>query len=150
MPELAASLQPPAPAAKPWYHAGLRFRCTGCGNCCTGAPGYVWVNKPEIAALAEALGMSVERFEAQFVRQVGLRKSLIELADGDCVFYDRPGRRCRVYRVRPRQCRTWPFWPSNLRSAAAWAEMAETCPGANHGPLVPADEIEQLAATMRV
>ncbi len=37
---------------QPWYQDGLKFRCTGCGDCCTGAPGYVWVNKEEIAALA--------------------------------------------------------------------------------------------------
>jgi hypothetical protein len=36
----------------PWYKDGLRFTCTGCGDCCTGAPGYVWVNKEEIEALA--------------------------------------------------------------------------------------------------
>ena len=29
---------------------GLRFECTQCGDCCTGAPGYVWVNKAEISA----------------------------------------------------------------------------------------------------
>ena len=27
-----------------WYaEEGLAFECTGCGDCCTGAPGYVWV-----------------------------------------------------------------------------------------------------------
>ena len=26
-----------------WYRDGLRFECTRCGACCTGAPGYVWV-----------------------------------------------------------------------------------------------------------
>jgi len=139
-----------ASAEEPWYRAGLRFRCKGCGNCCTGAPGYVWVNKEEIAAMARALGMSVSRFEARFVRQVGVRKSLLELPNGDCVFYDRPSRRCRVYEVRPRQCRTWPFWWSNLRSPEAWQEMAEQCPGANDGPLVPLEVIEAQAAVLRL
>ena len=37
---------------KPWYADGLQFECTQCGDCCTGAPGYVWVNKSEIEALA--------------------------------------------------------------------------------------------------
>ncbi len=100
--------------------------------------------------MAEALGMSVERFESWFVRRVGVRKSLIELPGGDCVLYDRPGRRCRVYQARPRQCRTWPFWPSNLRSPAAWAETAESCPGANQGPLVPLEQIEEQAVVVRV
>ena len=37
----------------PWYRDGLAFTCTRCGACCTGAPGYVWVDADEIAALAE-------------------------------------------------------------------------------------------------
>ncbi|MCH7752933.1 MAG: YkgJ family cysteine cluster protein, partial [Planctomycetes bacterium] len=40
---------------QPWYQDGLRFKCTGCGNCCTGSPGYVWVNQAEINALAAHL-----------------------------------------------------------------------------------------------
>ena len=36
---------------QPWYDKGLRFSCSECGDCCTGAPGYVWVNKEEIAAI---------------------------------------------------------------------------------------------------
>ena len=34
-----------------WYQAGLRFGCTQCGNCCSGPPGYVWVNREEIRAI---------------------------------------------------------------------------------------------------
>ena len=37
---------------EPWYKEGLRFKCTECGKCCTGAPGYVWVNKEEVAEMA--------------------------------------------------------------------------------------------------
>ena len=39
-------------ADRVWYDAGLKFQCTRCGACCTGAPGYVWVNGEEIARLA--------------------------------------------------------------------------------------------------
>ena len=126
---------------RPWYHEGLNFACTGCGGCCTGEPGYVWVNKAEIAALAAAVGATVEEFHRRYVRMVGIRKSLIELAGGDCVFFDNQSRTCRVYDVRPRQCRTWPFWPSNLTSREAWAETVERCPGCNAGPHVSAGKI---------
>ncbi|MCD4726092.1 MAG: YkgJ family cysteine cluster protein [Pirellulales bacterium] len=119
-----------------WYSDGLRFSCTGCGGCCTGEPGYVWVNRAEIKALADALGLRVEEFERQCVRTVGIRKSLIERANGDCVLFDAKTRKCRVYDARPRQCRTWPFWASNLASPAAWKETAEHCPGCNRGRLV--------------
>jgi hypothetical protein len=125
----------------PWYHEGLRFDCTGCGDCCTGAPGYVWVTGEEIRALAEAGGVTPEGFEASFVRSIGRRKSLIEMPNGDCVFFDHVSRRCQVYALRPRQCRTYPFWQSNVRTPATWQEACRVCPGCGHGSLIPAEEI---------
>ena len=135
---------------KSWYHKGLRFQCTGCGNCCTGTPGFVWVNKAEIEAMAAAAGQDVEKFQKKYVRLVGIRKSLVELSDGDCVFFDKQRRACKVYDARPRQCRIWPFWSSNLRSLKAWAEMGRDCPGADHGPLVPLKQIEAQAGVTHV
>lgn len=126
----------------PWYHAGLRFGCLGCGNCCTGEPGYVWVTQSEIQQLAELLGMDVEQFELLFVRCVGRRKSLVELPNGDCIFLERPSMRCKVYPARPQQCRTWPFWRSNLESRAAWATTARRCPGTDRGRLYRSEEID--------
>jgi Fe-S-cluster containining protein len=126
---------------KPWYHNGLRFQCIGCGGCCIGAPGYVWVNKAEIQAMASVLGLEVEQFEKTYVRLVGVRKSLVEYPNGDCVFFDDRTRRCRVYEVRPRQCRTWPFWASNLHTPEHWQQTCRGCPGANHGRLVSLREI---------
>jgi Fe-S-cluster containining protein len=135
---------------KPWYHSGLRFQCTGCGACCTGAPGYVWVNKAEIKAIASVLRLDVEEFEMRYVRRVGIRKSLVELADGDCVFFDSDRRMCQVYEVRPRQCRTWPFWASNLRTTETWERTCNGCPGANRGPLVPLSEIRARLGVLHV
>jgi uncharacterized protein len=136
--------------SEPWFQGGLKFACTGCGGCCTGEPGYVWVNKAEIAALAAAVDVTVEEFEQRYVRTIGIRKSLLELAGGDCVFFDNQGRGCRVYESRPRQCRTWPFWPSNLDSPMAWVQTCERCPGCNIGPLVPVEKILSQAEIVRV
>ncbi len=126
---------------EPWFRNGLRFECTGCGDCCTGAPGYVWLSAEEIETLAQALGLSVAAFEAQYVRVVEDRKSLIEVDQGDCVFFDRSSRQCRVYAHRPMQCRTWPFWQSNLRTPAMWQAVARICPGCNRGKLHTMGEI---------
>jgi uncharacterized protein len=126
---------------KPWFDKGLRFECTGCGDCCTGAPGFVWVNREEIAALAKKLGMSVADFERSYVRVVGIRKSLIEYANGDCVFFDGNSRKCTVYDARPRQCRTWPFWSSNVASKETWKQTCQVCPGSGKGKLYPAEAI---------
>jgi Fe-S-cluster containining protein len=135
---------------QPWYHRGLRFQCTGCGACCGGAPGYVWVNKSEIAAMAAAIRIEVEEFERRYVRQVGIRKSLIELPNGDCIFLHAESRSCQVYNVRPRQCRTWPFWASNLATPVAWQEMCDRCPGGNRGPLAPLRKIQAQLGVLDV
>ena len=138
-------------ANKAWYHEGLRFKCTQCGDCCTGAPGFVWVNKEEIAALAAAIGeKDVDRFEDQYVRRSGIRKNLREFPNGDCVFFDGESRKCTVYTARPRQCRTWPFWESNLKSAKTWQETCEVCPGSGKGKLYQLDDIEKQRKVIRV
>lgn len=134
----------------PWFQDGLRFQCTQCGNCCTGAPGHVWVNQEEIEALARKTGCEVEEFEKKYVRRVGVRKSLIEYPNGDCVFFDDQTRKCTVYDVRPRQCRTWPFWHSNVRTKEAWQHTCQVCPGSGHGPLVPVEQILHQLAIIRM
>jgi uncharacterized protein len=136
--------------SNPWYQEGLKFSCTGCGDCCTGAPGYVWVNKAEIEALAAALRITPEEFQRRYVRMVGIRKSLIEFANGDCVFFHGESRTCQVYDARPRQCRTWPFWQSNLASPAAWQDTAERCRGCNRGQITPLSGILTQLNAMKV
>jgi Fe-S-cluster containining protein len=135
--------------SEPWYQDGLRFRCTRCGHCCTGAPGYVWVNDEEIAAIAQHRGERVEQVAALYVRSVGPRRSLRERANGDCVFYD-PTKGCTVYPVRPRQCRTWPFWESNVVTPEAWERTCEICPGSGQGELIPAEEITRRMSAIRL
>ena len=135
---------------QPWYHEGLRFECIGCGRCCTGDPGYVYVVPSEIEALAKAVGMPVPDFEKTYVRQAGRRRSLVELPNGDCVFFDGQRRCCEVYAARPRQCRTWPFWESNLRTPERWQQTCRACPGSGDGPLVPLEAIAEQTAMIKV
>ena len=137
-------------AGEPWYKDGLRFECTQCGDCCTGAPGFVWVNQEEIDALAAKIGVSVDEFEKKYVRKIGIRRSLVEFPNGDCVFFDTEKRNCSVYEARPRQCRTWPWWNSNLQSEKAWKETCEVCPGSGKGKLYSLEHIEEQRAIVRI
>lgn len=118
-----------------WYRDGLRFECARCGNCCSGPPGYVWVTKNEIKAIAEFLGCTNETLNKGLLRRVGLRYSLTEKRDGDCIFLKHKDGEsvCSIYPVRPTQCRTWPFWAANLRSPKAWEAAALSCPGIGQG-----------------
>lgn len=121
----------------PWYADGLCFECTQCGNCCGGAPGYVWVTTTEITEIAAFQGQSRADFSARHVRQIGQRQSLLERDNGDCEFLARDAHGkalCTIYSVRPLQCRTWPFWSSNLESSRNWAVAGRGCPGIDKGP----------------
>ena len=119
--------------AEVWYRAGLRFECQRCGRCCRGEPGYVWVREPEIIAIARFLSLPTAEFTARFVRRVFGDLSLIELPNGDCIFWSAEG--CRIYEVRPIQCRTFPFWSEYVRSARAWEDAGRRCRGVNCGRL---------------
>ena len=126
-------------SSKPWYREGLSFSCTRCGDCCTGAPGYVWVEHEEIEELAKFLGLSPGKFGERYLRKVGRRYSLLEKPGGDCIFFDKG---CTVYPARPVQCRTFPFWRSHLKSQRAWDEIAGECPGIGQGKFYAASDIE--------
>ena len=129
-----------------WYGEALRFSCTRCGNCCTGSPGTVRVSDSEIDALAADLGMPSLEFRRRFTRSLrGAELSLIERSNGDCVFWS-PDEGCTVYRNRPRQCRTWPFWRAVVHSRERWEEESRNCPGMNQGARHPRAEVESLAS----
>jgi hypothetical protein len=134
-------LEAPSPR---WYADGLRFSCTRCGACCTGAPGYVWVTEEEIERLAEFRGETVNQFGSRFVRRVSQRFSLVERPGGDCVFWDREDG-CTVYPARPVQCRTWPFWSENIATRKDWERVRRVCPGSGTGTWFSWDEIEAAA-----
>ena len=123
-----------------WYKDGLRFQCTRCGHCCTGEPGFVWVTDEELAAIAVFRGETLEETKALYTRWTTRGQTLREKLNGDCIFYDKNAG-CTVYPVRPPQCRTWPFWDSNVATPQAWKDTCEVCPGSGHGELIPAEEI---------
>jgi uncharacterized protein len=145
-------IQSAAGAKQPWYAEGLNFTCTQCGNCCGGAPGYVWVNRDDVIRIAAFLKITPEEMVERYCRKVGGRWSLNEGPGPgsayDCVFLreenvvKRSGqaagaklarRYCSIYEVRPLQCRTWPFWRENLTSPATWKHAGRNCHGIDHG-----------------
>jgi len=109
-----------------------------------GEPGYVWVSRYELGLIAKFLGMSETELRADHIRRVSLRNSLIERPNGDFTFLAKAeaGGGCRIYPVRPLQCRTWPFWNLNLRSQNSWNEAGVKCCGINKGEYHGFEEIE--------
>ncbi len=140
----------PRPVKRPedrayFFDAGLRFGCTQCGACCTGAPGTVFMNADESARIARHLGLEPEDFLKHYAYPVKGGHSLREVGEEyACIFFR--DRRCAIYEVRPTQCRTYPFWAERVRSEAAWQKTCRECPGIGRGRLYTRDEILALAA----
>tara|TARA_B100000945_G_scaffold190639_1_gene153137 strand:- start:3605 stop:3931 length:327 start_codon:yes stop_codon:yes gene_type:complete len=108
------------------------------------------VTQPEIDSIAREVGLESEQFEDTYVRKIGARRSLREFPNGDCVFFDTQKKGCSVYNARPIQCRTWPFWDSNLKSEKAWRETCEECPGSGTGKVYRLEEIEGQRKQMKI
>ena len=131
--------------SQPWYQPGVKFLCLGpeCGDCCSGkhGPGAVWVNAPEMLALAQHIGLPFDEFTSRYVRRIGDKYSLTEKSNNDCAFYE-AGKGCTVYAARPSQCRTYPFWSKVMAAKWKWDSEKEVCPGIGVDETVAkADEI---------
>lgn len=103
----------------------------------------MWVDDGEVRAIADHLDKPVGEIRLFHTRPIRGRASLNEFANGDCTFFDPETRGCKIYPVRPRQCRTWPFWGSNVATQTVWKKTCLECPGAGQGQLVELDEIQR-------
>jgi Fe-S-cluster containining protein len=131
---------PPLP---PYLREGVRFGCTHCGACCSGAPGRVRLRTGELERIAAFLGRDLVQVREELTRRDPAEGAelLREEANGDCVFF-REGR-CAVQPVKPAQCRLYPFWFRNVRSREAWDKTIADCPGIGQGDWIPPEEILQ-------
>ena len=135
------------PGRKPWWQAGVRFECQGTGQCCVsrGAYGYVYVTLEDRRRLAAALGVPTRQFTREYCDKEDDQFFLAN-REPECMFLD--GARCAVYDARPTQCRTWPFWPENMKPRT-WTSIAEFCPGVGKGATVPAERIVEILREQR-
>ncbi len=113
-----------------FFDGGIRFECRRCGTCCTGDAGVVEVDEQEIAGISAYLDMSVSQLADAFLCPWEKGYRIKEARDGRCLFFDDG---CRIYPVRPLQCRTFPFWVATLRSEARWNDIRKRCPGIGSG-----------------
>ncbi len=133
---------------KKFYENGIRFECQQEGKCCLsrGEYSYVYLSFNDRRRLAAHLGISIARFTSGYTeREDG--SSLLKYSGKDCPFFQ--NNRCSVYEARPRQCRTWPFWPENMEQAVWEREVASYCPGVGKGRIYTAEEIDQIIGRKR-
>lgn len=129
----------------PWFKEGLKFKCTGCGACCTGSPGYVFLTEHDEKRIANFLKISIPEFQKKFTRIFMGRRSLNEDPKNfDCIFLK--NNQCSLYEARPKQCRTYPFWSGIMQKKEHWEEEKGYCEGieSKDARLYSKDEIEEF------
>jgi uncharacterized protein len=123
---------------------GLQFSCTRCSNCCRHTPGYVFLSEKDVTNLLPATGLGRAEFLRKYCRIVNVngfyRLSLREKQNYDCIFWADGA--CLVYKKRPLQCKSYPFWSSILSSYSSWLEQKKMCPGIGNGTFHPRRKIE--------
>jgi len=160
MPEIAGK--------KVFYAKGLRFSCIRCSNCCRHESGFVFLSWNDVSRLRAALNMEYNEFRETFCRWIPSANgtsqlSLREKSNLDCIFWKTGSAAelntnaqavsglpeaggCSVYNSRPLQCRSYPFWPSVLKSGKNWKMTGQDCPGMDRGTLHSPDTIEKWLA----
>ena len=108
------------PDSKDWTEL-LKFRCTGCGNCCKGT--IVMLTDFDVRRIVAGVGLAPRRFVRFFgedevkmpkrhpswVRFAGRRAAMgLRWGRQRCMFLD-AGDRCAIYEHRPLACREHPF-----------------------------------------
>ena len=62
--------------------------------------------------------------------------------NGKCIFLKQ--NRCSVYKSRPSQCRTWPFWNENMNPKVWNKDISINCPGIGKGNKIKSDSIKKF------
>jgi len=130
---------------QPFYmQQALRFSCTQCGQCCaTAGDYYVYLNEAESERIRACLQLSRSWFRRRYLQRLDDGDQVLASGPGErCIFLGANGK-CRVYAVRPVQCRSYPFWPELLGSATSWNREARRCEGINQGRVVARSTIRR-------
>lgn len=110
------------------------FYCYDCGDCCRHESGYIFLLDAEIKKIAGYFNLSKKEFLNNFTIKLAEEVySLKEKENLDCVFWDKGNRNnkggCSIYKIRPLQCRNFPFWLTTFSSKENFDYTAKRCPG---------------------
>jgi uncharacterized protein len=132
-----------SPTKSVWWKDGVQFQCQQSGNCCIshGEYGYVYLTKEDRKNIAAVLCMPTAKFTKQYCKKTDGAFHLKEEGPA-CTFLK--NNKCTVYKARPTQCRTWPFWPETMGAKSWKKDVVNFCPGVGKGKIWPAQKIIEL------
>ena len=121
---------------------GIKFKCQGSSNCCVsrGSYGYVYLTKKDLQRFSQYFKISTLLFKKKYCQYSDGYLHLKEVnKNGNCIFLK--NKRCSVYKARPTQCRTWPFWKENMNAKKWNNDIKNFCPGIGKGKKYSYDQI---------
>ena len=119
----------------------FRFECQpGCVACCT-QRGEVYLTEPDLKRIAERLELTPKKFEKRFAKREHGDLLLTTPEDTDCHFLEDGG--CSIHEVKPLQCRTFPFWPGNVKTKGSWKALRSYCPGVGIGDPLDREQVRR-------
>ena len=128
------------------YKNGIQFECQGSGKCCVSrnSYGFVYLSQKDIIRFSKHFNLSLKKFKDKYCQMTDGFIHLIEKIEleGNCIFLK--NKKCSVYRSRPSQCRTWPFWNENMNSKVWNQDISINCPGVGKGKIIKAKAIEKF------
>jgi hypothetical protein len=132
-----------------FYKNGIRFKCQGTGKCCKSGKldGYVYLTLEDRRQIAKHLGLSTQQFTRRYVAKNENEFHFKQLK-GNCPFLEQ--NQCSIYNVRPLQCRTWPFWPENMKRDTWEKEVKKVCSGIGKGKLYTMHEINEILKCQKI
>ena len=99
------------------YNEGIRFKCQGSSNCCVsrGEYGFVYLSNKDVQRLSLFTKLKKNDFINIYCDKTdGFTHLKEKFKNGNCIFLK--NKKCTIYKARPTQCRTWPFWNENLNA----------------------------------
>lgn len=111
----------------------LKFKCVHCGNCCIDPKIIVNLSFSDVLRIKNGLNLNLDELLeiigfyilADKLNKDTKRKmvipplkterglsymALLKSKNGACIFYDFDKKRCKIYKLRPNFCRTFPFF----------------------------------------
>ena len=126
------------------YSKGMRFQCQKSSNCCVsrGSYGFVYLSKKDILRLSKYTDLSIKDFIKLYCEKTyGFVHFKERRKNSECQFLEK--KRCSIYKSRPTQCRTWPFWSENMKTKIWNEEIQSFCPGIGKGKIIQQSQIEK-------
>lgn len=127
------------------YKNGINFKCQGSSNCCVSRNnyGFVYLSNKDLLRFSKFYSITKKKFIDKYCNYTDGFLHLKEIRkNGECLFLNK--KKCSVYKARPSQCRTWPFWNENM-NAKVWNEdISINCPGIGKGKKIKSDIINKF------